>query len=244
MSAPDTFKRPAEDVADPPGEEETPPRKKQLRKRTCLVCDVEKGINQFPSPKKVSSHDHGPNVCRHCYLSHVETEIDSKNWDEVACPECPIKLTYAEVDHMTYAEDWDKYERASIRATLAADPDFRHCFSTDCESGQLHPGGTSEPIFRCQECGHKHCVACEANWHQDQTCEEFQAAREIIRQRDAENEQSQQEVDKISKPCPECRVPIQKNNGCDHMTCRFEMSPRILLGLLCTIQQHSYRGQS
>ncbi|CAD0110920.1 unnamed protein product [Aureobasidium uvarum] len=186
-----------------------------MRKRTCLVCDAEKGINQFPSQKRVSSHEHDQNVCRPCYLSHLEIEIDSKNWDEVACPECPTALTFTEVKDMTTAQNFAKYEQACIKATLAADPDFRHCLSTACESGQLHPGGADEPIFRCRECGHKHCVACEANWHEDQTCEESQAAR----QRDAENEQSQQEVEKVSKPCPECRVPIQKNDGCDHMTC-------------------------
>ncbi|KAI4721530.1 hypothetical protein E4T48_02122 [Aureobasidium sp. EXF-10727] len=212
-------KRPWESESNSAEVEVEPPRKKQLRKRTCLVCDVEKGINQFPSPKKVSSHEHDQNVCRHCYLGHLKIEISSKNWDDVACPECPIALTYKEVKDMTTTENFAKYEQACIRATLAADPDFRHCLSTACESGQLHPGGADEPIFRCQECGHKHCVVCEANWHEDQTCEEFEAAREVERQRNAENEQSQKEVDKISKPCPECRVPIQKNQGCDHMTC-------------------------
>ena len=112
-----------------------------------------------------------------------------------------------------------RYEQACIKATLAADPDFRHCFSSTCESGQLHPGGEDEPIFRCQECGHKHCVVCQANWHEDQTCEEFQASRQ--REREEEDEQSKDEVSKISKPCPECNVPIQKNYGCDHMTCRY-----------------------
>lgn len=101
--------------------------------------------------------------------------------------------------------------------TLAADPDFRFCLSTTCKSGQLHPGGTDEPIFRCQACEHKHCVVCEANWHQDQTCEEFQALREKW---NVENKQSQDEVNKISKPCPKCTVAIQKNSGCDHMTCQ------------------------
>ncbi|KAG9528374.1 hypothetical protein KCU93_g4402, partial [Aureobasidium melanogenum] len=191
-------------------------KKKQLPRRTCLVCDAEKGSNQFPSHKKVSSHEHDYNVCRPCYRGHLKSEIDSKDWNEVACPECPIMLTYKEVKNMTTTRNFAKYEQACIRATLAADPDFRHCLSTTCKSGQLHPGGTDEPIFRCQECGHKHCVVCEANWHEDQTCEEFQTIRQRLH---AENEQSQQAVQKISKPCPKCKVPIEKHQGCDHMTC-------------------------
>lgn len=119
-----------------------------------------------------------------------------------------------------------RYEQACIRATLAADPDFRYCLSTTCKSGQLHPGGTDEPIFRCEHCGHKHCIVCEANWHQDQTCEEFQAVRRRLH---AENERSQQEVKKLSKPCPGCRVPIQKNRGCDHMRCQYRSMLSALL---------------
>jgi hypothetical protein len=91
-----------------------PPKKKHLPRRTCLVCDAEKGINQFPSAKRVSSHEHEQNVCRPCYLSHLENEIDSKTWDEVACPECPITLTYKEVKDMTSAENFAKYTMQDV----------------------------------------------------------------------------------------------------------------------------------
>lgn len=93
-------------------EEESPRGNKKrirLRRRTCLVCDAEKGINQFPSHKKVSSHEHDHNVCRSCYRSHLESEIDSKEWNEVACPECSIALTYREVKSMTTARKFAKY---------------------------------------------------------------------------------------------------------------------------------------
>lgn len=124
-------------------------------------------------------------------------------------------LTFNNPNAMT-DQDRRRYERASIRATLSADPDFRFCLSTTCDSGQLHPGGANEPIFSCQACGHKHCVSCETNWHEDQTCEQYQATLH----RNTENdEQSQQEVNRISKPCPQCHIPIQKHTGCDHMTC-------------------------
>ncbi|KAH0263849.1 hypothetical protein KCU91_g12445, partial [Aureobasidium melanogenum] len=204
---------------DSSSEDEIQSRKRtHLPKRTCFVCEIEKRINHFPNHKQVSSHEHDHNVCEPCYRSHLENEIDSKSWNEVACPECSITLTYKEVKTMTTARNFAKYEQACIRATLAADPDFRYCLSTTCKSGQLHPGGTDEPIFRCEHCGHKHCIVCEANWHQDQTCEDFQALRQRLH---AENERSQQEVKKLSKPCPGCSVPIQKDRGCDHMTCQY-----------------------
>ncbi|THW95736.1 hypothetical protein D6D15_01245 [Aureobasidium pullulans] len=199
-----------------PVEPVEPPKKKRvLSRRTCTVCDTNKGSNQFPSSTKVSSHDHGANVCRACYMIHIQVEIDSKMWDQVACPECAVLLGYEEVKNMTNAEDFSKYDEAAFRAALSADAEFRYCMSTTCKSGQCHPAGIDEPTFCCRECGHNHCVSCEANWHEGLTCAQYQHSL----QRAQEEEESQQEVAKISKPCPKCRVPIQKNNGCDHMTC-------------------------
>ena len=190
----------------------------ERRKRTCVVCDTAKETDQFPRPQEVSSHHHRANVCRDRYFSHVEVEIDSKQWDEIACPECTITLSFEEVKNMTSTESFVKYEHACIMSTLSADPDFRHCLASTSSSGQLHPGRSDEPIFRCEECGHKHCVVCETDWHRDQTCEEFQTARQ--RPLNIEDEKSQQEIEKIFKPCPQCHVRIEKEGGCDHMTCQ------------------------
>ncbi|KEQ68764.1 hypothetical protein M436DRAFT_57838 [Aureobasidium namibiae CBS 147.97] len=190
----------------------------ERRERTCVVCDDTKHQDEFPSTEEVSSHRHGADVCRDCYINHIEVEIDSKQWNEVACPECMTTLSFHEVKSLTNDESFAKYERACVRATLSADPDFRHCLSATCSSGQLHSGGSGEPIFRCEECGYKHCVVCETNWHEDQTCEEFQATRQLSL--NAEDEKSQQEVEKISKPCPQCHVRIEKIGGCDGMTCQ------------------------
>ncbi|TIA23431.1 hypothetical protein D6C80_00615 [Aureobasidium pullulans] len=199
-----------------PVEPVEPPKKKRvLSRRTCTVCDTIKGSNQFPSSTKASSHDHGANVCRACYMVHIQVEIDSKMWDQVACPECAVVLGYEEVKNMTDAENFTKYDEAAFRAAISVDPEFRYCMSTTCKSDQCHPAGIDEPTFCCRECGHNHCVSCEANWHEGLTCAQYQDTL----QRAQEEEESQQEVAKISKPCPKCRVPIQKNNGCDHMTC-------------------------
>jgi hypothetical protein len=108
MTPTKNLKRIAEEPATPSKGQAKPPKKKQCRKPRCVVCGTKKYFNQFPGQAKVSSHDHGANVCRSCYVSHLKVEIDSKIWDEVACPECPVRLTYNEIENMADAEDFAK----------------------------------------------------------------------------------------------------------------------------------------
>lgn len=48
--------------------------------------------------------------------------------------------------------------------------------------------------------------------HDGLTCEEFEEINEGV-------VASETEVKKISKPCPKCKIDIQKGEGCNHMTC-------------------------
>ncbi|THY85706.1 hypothetical protein D6C92_08777 [Aureobasidium pullulans] len=109
-------------------------------------------------------------------------------------PQCAVLLGYEEVKNTTNAENFTKYDEAAFRAAVSADPEFRYCMSTTCKSGQCHPAGIDEPTFCCRECGHNHCVSCEANWHEGLTCAQYQDTL----QRAQEEEESQQEVAKSS----------------------------------------------
>jgi hypothetical protein len=96
------------------------------------------------------------------------------------------------------------------------------------------------------------CVIHEVTWHEGETCEEYDSRSSG---RNAEEQRAQEEaslaaIRELSKKCPgpKCVYDIEKNHGCDHMTCklgnsrtdeeinyswgdRFKMPLRILLDL-------------
>lgn len=183
----------------------------------------------------------------------------------------------------------------SVRSAVSTDKDFVWC--KNCEFGQLHATGESQPIVRCLNCGYRSCYRHSIPWHERLTCEEYDEmlenpdsfqsaiekdeaatiafqmrqeeedktlARSMLererqieedRQRQSHEEQlrrarKQQEaegrrmreaeqawrkeaikrkqeekmsletVQATTKSCPGCQWPIEKNDGCSHMTCK------------------------
>lgn len=86
---------------------------------------------------------------------------------------------------------------------MSADPDFHWCPTPECGSGQLSSGN----IFTCVKCEVKSCVLCATEWHDDETCDDYQLR---IKVRPEEEQASELEVAKISKQCPGCKTKINK----------------------------------
>lgn len=103
------------------------------------------------------------------------------------------------------------------------EPNFRWCRGPSCKSGQIHYGRRSDPIFTCSECGFKVCVVHDGTWHQGETCEEYDYRVSGRKEQDQRSQEqaSQRLLEKLTKKCPGegCNWNVEKNDGCDHMTC-------------------------
>ncbi|KAI4730217.1 hypothetical protein E4T49_02023 [Aureobasidium sp. EXF-10728] len=116
------------------------------------------------------------------------------------------------------------------------------------QTSKICPGGCGARIERnggcphmtCRRCGHEFCWLCLGDWAPHATqgrCNnpvpaapeadfysaEIQA-RQDMRQarqnlRDFDDEQAEAVIAATTKPCPKCKVRIEIDGGCDHMTC-------------------------
>ncbi len=107
-----------------------------------------------------------------------------------------------------------------MRSALSEMPDFRHCLRPGCPSGQLHNSGTEGNIFICSACGFKVCTVHDAAMHTGETCAQYD---QRIRDQQRGYKKSEKTIKDTTKRCPgrKCGVPIEKNDGCDHMTCTY-----------------------
>lgn len=66
----------------------------------------------------------------------------------------------------------------------------------------------------------RYCLACEVPFHEEQTCDNYQAEVKRAKRRNKDEKKSLEAVKKLSRPCPGpgCGINIDKYTGCDHVT--------------------------
>jgi hypothetical protein len=135
-----------------------------------------------------------------------------------------------------------------MRSFLSSHTHFLYCLAPQCSSGQIHEDDPEGNIFRCAACGFRMCTAHTPMipFHETETCAqhnervaEEQAEREAIEEaariRREQDDASIAEVARSSVECPGCGANIQKSSGCDHMTCKFDLTLNWRLFILIRI---------
>lgn len=109
------------------------------------------------------------------------------------------------------------------REAMSQMPGFKTCRAPGCRSGQIHWEGKAQPIMTCNGCGHKTCVMHDVEWHAGMTCTEWDEQASLAQARRPEQAANEEYLAAETKPCPNpaCARPIEKNGGCQHMTCEF-----------------------
>jgi len=84
------------------------------------------------------------------------------------------------------------------------DPNLKWCPKPNC--GKIIKRGSSN-YSKC-ECGFEMCFKCGAAWHPKTSCDK---ALDLKYAEWAKGKQLEK--------CPKCRMVVEKNQGCNHMTC-------------------------
>jgi len=89
----------------------------------------------------------------------------------------------------------------------------KYCPTADC--GMVYRVSTEGRRFTCCACLAEICTSCHVQWHNGLTCTMFKSGEQVGGcledwiMKDPSNR----------KICPKCKTPIEKIDGCNHMTC-------------------------
>ncbi|KAL7798176.1 hypothetical protein V8C37DRAFT_368983 [Trichoderma ceciliae] len=140
--------------------------------RDCSICADTKEEVLFPRFSPTASCTHAPLACLECLERSIRSDLTSKIWTDIRCPECRELLDYTDIQRYADDETFKRYETLALRAAMGEAENFFWCTS-GCGSGQIHDTGHDQPIVTCLHCAHRSCFHHNVAWHQGLTCEEY-----------------------------------------------------------------------
>ncbi|CAE6449965.1 unnamed protein product [Rhizoctonia solani] len=186
----------------------------------CVVC-FEQGTGvRFAARSPTAMCQHGATVCVSCLEQHILIAIHKSRAVNIRCPHegCGKMLEYQDV--YCSVRDWGMlgyYEQLLIRREMGNTEQFVWCKNPVCTSGQVHKPGPAQPIVVCNTCRQKSCYIHDRPWHEGVTCEEYDIK---LRKYEEQDRATRTYLVKNTKSCPKCKRKIERNGGCDHMTCQ------------------------
>lgn len=178
----------------------------------CIVCFDK--FNDYDTISCAVGDAHA--VCRSCFHNYLTSTLAGKS-TTLSCmpcvsPECKDTYSSLILSHMLPAFYVRKLEAAEHQKNLtAATLNEQVAATMFCECGtvgtiykeDLLPGAV---MVTCVTCRTHYCIKCGNKNHSGRPCPPPLKTLEW--------------VTKNTKECSKCRSPIEKNDGCNHMTCR------------------------
>ena len=171
----------------------------------CLICEGELTKNEINNNYLECHHA----ICSDCYYMYLKEQINNNNVINIKCPkeDCDKILynNFIEKILINHTSLFNKYKKFVLRRQLILNPDIQLCPFPDCES---YAKKGKNKYVTCIQNNHKFCFKCLKDWHGKKECTD-------IYDKNFEIWKNPLKV----KNCPKCKYFIEKNSGCNHITC-------------------------
>ncbi|KAI0342306.1 hypothetical protein BDW22DRAFT_1330758 [Trametopsis cervina] len=157
--------------------------------------------------------DCGHTWCKQCLTDYLLAAVETKAFplkclgNEARCTEkVPLRIART----ILSPEDFHNVAQASFLAYIHSRPtEFHYCPTPDCS--QIYRTAPPGTALQCPSCLVRICTNCHSEYHEGTPCA------------DGETEQGKLFDEWTStrdvKKCPGCKTYIERDAGCNHMTC-------------------------
>ncbi|AQK44474.1 putative E3 ubiquitin-protein ligase ARI8 [Zea mays] len=149
-----------------------------------------------------------------CYISTAIS--DGPGCLMLRCPDpsCAAAVGQDMINSLADVEDTEKYGRYLRRSYIEDNRKTKWCPAPGCEYAAEFVMGSGSYDVNCN-CSYGFCWNCTEEAHRPVDCA---TVSKWILKNSAESE-NMNWILANSKPCPKCKRPIEKNQGCMHITC-------------------------
>ncbi|CAL1584663.1 unnamed protein product [Knipowitschia caucasica] len=203
----------------------------------CGICLC--SISVFEDPVDMSC---GHEFCRACWEEFLNVKIQEGDAHNIFCPayECYQLVPVHVIESVVSREMDQRYLQFDIKAFVENNPCIRWCPVPRCERAvrltRPGPGDNDphsfpllpSPAVDCGK-GHLFCWECLGEAHEPCDCQMWRNWLQKVTEMKPEElagvgEAYEDAANCLwlltnSKPCANCKSPIQKNEGCNHMQC-------------------------
>ncbi|XP_009785424.1 putative E3 ubiquitin-protein ligase ARI8 [Nicotiana tabacum] len=184
----------------------------ELNSVVCVIC-----FEDYSSDGILASACGHP-FCVECWRGYISNSIaDGSGCLNLRCPEpsCKVAVTQDMIDLLASDIDKKKYYGFLFRSYVEQNRKIKWCPAPGCNFAVEFDIGSDNCDVMCN-CSHYFCWYCTDEAHRPVDCETVSKWKEKNR---AESENTNW-ILAYTKPCPKCKRPIEKNEGCMRMTCR------------------------
>ena len=194
-----------------------PPKLEIIPGFTCdICCEDESGLLSFAMK---CGHRYCVNCYRHYLFQKVKEEGEAAR---IQCPQdgCKRIMDAKSLDLLVTSELQNRYHELLTRTYVEDKEQMKWCPAPDCVNA-IECGIRKKdldkvvPTVVC-DCTHRFCFGCILADHQPAPCE---LVKKWLK-KCADDSETANWISANTKECPKCNSTIEKNGGCNHMTCR------------------------
>jgi ariadne-1 len=186
-----------------------------ITKGSCEIC-YEDDVSMLSMPC-------GHAFCEDCWRDFVANAVEEgPSCVRKTCPEatCDEVVTEQEVEAVKSPELLQKYKKFQLRSFVESNRLTRWCPGRGCERVACASSALAlekeGAVAQCDTCETAFCVVCGEEPHAPTNCKDLARWLEKCRN----ESETANWILANTKPCPKCSSRIEKNQGCNHMTCQ------------------------
>jgi ATP-dependent RNA helicase DHX8/PRP22 len=149
----------------------------------------------------------GHKFCKECIIHKINSSISNFSTEyPIKCPLCPEIILVKDLENLLSSESMDQVCSAGFRKYQTQHDEYSFCITESCSFFKV----PSNFFHDCPKCGKSFCVKCKKLPHSGLTCKEANDNDFLF---------ERYKLEAGIKKCPKCQKDIEKNMGCNHMSC-------------------------
>lgn len=155
--------------------------------------------------------------CSECWSNYLSSKILGEGHPHISCPELKCDILADDefvLKTLKNPQSLRAYNKLVLNSFVEVNKLIKWCPAVECGRAVKVPHAECRRIV-CH-CGFIFCFQCLQQWHKPVTCD---VLRRWLKKCTDDSETSNW-LNANTKDCPKCQVTIEKDGGCNHMTCK------------------------